>query len=112
MENLIRPEDIDGLFRQMGAKPQALDLTDSVVEDSFERKTEFPLPRIRVSKTDQNCRRNLSSKYEGSFSLHLICSRMLPICELPLASSLELKTDQYPGFRMILVSVRFRSCCG
>jgi hypothetical protein len=39
VEKLIRPDDIDGLFRQIGAKPQVLDLTKNVVEDTYERKT-------------------------------------------------------------------------
>lgn len=39
MEQLIRLDDIDGLFRQMGAKPQALDLTENIVEDPYGRKT-------------------------------------------------------------------------
>jgi len=39
VKELIRPDGIDGLFRQIGAKPQALDLTARVVEDSYERMT-------------------------------------------------------------------------
>ncbi|KAJ5141579.1 hypothetical protein N7526_002574 [Penicillium atrosanguineum] len=47
VENLIHPDDIDGLFRQMGARPQALDLTDSVVEDTYEQISQKPQLKVR-----------------------------------------------------------------
>ncbi|KAJ5670701.1 uncharacterized protein N7477_006064 [Penicillium maclennaniae] len=47
VEDLVRPDNIDELFRQMGAKPQALDLTDCVVEDSFEQLSQTPQLKVR-----------------------------------------------------------------
>ncbi|KAJ5973218.1 hypothetical protein N7481_010428 [Penicillium waksmanii] len=41
IQSHIHPNDIDSLFRQLGAKPQALDLSSVVVEDLADRKTCF-----------------------------------------------------------------------
>lgn len=42
IQSHIHPNDIDSLFRQLGAKPQALNLSSVVVEEPADRKICFP----------------------------------------------------------------------
>jgi hypothetical protein len=40
VETIVHPDDVNALFRQMGARPEALDLTDMVVEDTYEQTSQ------------------------------------------------------------------------
>ncbi|KAJ5595574.1 uncharacterized protein N7459_001782 [Penicillium hispanicum] len=49
VESLVCPSDVDNLFRSLGAKSQALDLSEAIVEDTSEKLTQGPRLKDRAA---------------------------------------------------------------